>query len=167
MMSAWISIPILSVLLIVQTVIVSRITLLHGSADLIMLAIVSWTLQKQVKTAWFWAILGGLLVGLVSSLPIIIPVLSFLSVVGIAVLLKQRVWQVPIFAMFVTMFIGTLVIQVMSLIALNFRGTPIEILDVLFLITLPSLLLNLLLAAPIYFLFGDLAKWLHPGELKA
>jgi hypothetical protein len=67
--------------------------------------------------------------------------------------------------MFVTTFIGTLVVQIISAIALNISGTPLEIFDVLFLITLPSLLLNLLLAAPIYFLFGDLAKWLYPGEL--
>jgi rod shape-determining protein MreD len=166
-MSVWISIPILSLLIIVQSVIVSRITLLHGSADLIMLAIVSWALQKQVKSAWIWAIFGGLLVGVVSALPFFIPALSFLVVVAIAVMLKQRVWQVPIFAMFVTTFIGTLVIQLISLIALNISGTPMEILDVLFLITLPSLLLNLLLAAPIYFLFGDLAKWVYPGELTA
>ena len=59
-MSIWISIPILGSLLILQTVILSRITLLHGSADLIMLAVISWALQKRVKTAWFWAIIEQL-----------------------------------------------------------------------------------------------------------
>jgi len=166
-MSVWISIPILSILLILQSVIVSRITLLHGSADLIMLAVISWALQKQVKNAWFWAIIGGLLVGVVSALPFFIPVLGFLLIVTIAVLLKQRVWQVPIFAMLLTTFIGTLLFHFISVITLTVSGVPMEIIDVLFLITLPSLLLNLLLAAPIYFLFGDLAKWLHPGELTA
>ncbi|MFN2176777.1 MAG: hypothetical protein ACK2U3_12570 [Anaerolineales bacterium] len=164
-MSIWISIPILGSLLILQTVILSRITLLHGSADLIMLAVISWALQKRVKTAWFWAIIGGLLVGVVSAVPFFIPVLGFLMIIAIAAVLRQRVWQVPILAMFVTTFIGTLVVQIISAIALNISGTPLEIFDVLFLITLPSLLLNLLLAAPIYFLFGDLAKWLYPGEL--
>jgi len=164
-MSIWISIPILGSLLILQTVILSRITLLHGSADLIMLAVISWALQKRVKTAWFWAIIGGLLVGVVSAVPFFIPVLGFLMIIAIAAVLRQRVWQVPILAMFVTTFIGTLVVQIISAIALNISGTPLETFDVLFLITLPSLLLNLLLAAPIYFLFGDLAKWLYPGEL--
>jgi hypothetical protein len=38
--------------------------------------------------------------------------------------------------------------------------------DVLNQITLPSLLLNLLLALPVYVLLGDLAKWVHPEELE-
>jgi hypothetical protein len=33
-------------------------------------------------------------------------------------------------------------------------------------ITLPSLILNLLLAIPAYALFTDLAKWLYPEPLE-
>jgi hypothetical protein len=40
--------------------IASRIPLLHGSADLILLALVAWALQKRVNTAWQWALIGGL-----------------------------------------------------------------------------------------------------------
>ena len=64
-MAIWISIPVLGSLVIIQSVIASRIALLQGTADIVMLAIIAWALQKRVMTAWHWAIIGGLLVSFV------------------------------------------------------------------------------------------------------
>jgi cell shape-determining protein MreD len=149
-MAIWIAIPILGILLILQTVVASQIPLIHGTTDLVMIAVIAWSLQKRVRTAWLWGIIGGLMVGIVSALPFAVPVISYLIVVFLAHRLRQRVWHVPIFAMFVTTFLGT--------------ALPLQ--EVVLLITLPSLILNLLLAAPAYFLFGDLAKWIYPVELR-
>jgi len=165
-MAVWISIPILSSLVVLQSVVVSRTKLLHGTADLVMLAIIAWALQKRVKSAWHWAVVGGLLVGLVSTLPTIVPVISSILIVAVALLLKQRVWQVEILAMFVTTFIGTLMVHAISIISLTISGIPLPFLEVVSSITIPSLLLNLLIAAPAFFLLGDLAKWLYPEQLE-
>lgn len=165
-MAIWISIPILSSLVVLQSVVVSRTKLLHGTADLVMLAIIAWALQKRVKSAWYWAVVGGLLVGMVSTLPIIVPVISSILIVAVALLLKQRVWQVEILAMFVTTFVGTLLVHSISIISLVISGTTLPFLEVVSSITVPSLLLNLLIAAPAYFLLGDLAKWLYPEQLE-
>lgn len=165
-MAIWISIPILSSLVVLQSVVVSRTKLLHGTADLVMLVIIAWALQKRVKSAWHWAVVGGLLVGMVSTLPIIVPVISSILIVAVALLLKQRVWQVEILAMFVTTFIGTLLVHSISIISLIITGTTLPFLEVVSSITVPSLLLNLLIAAPAYFLLRDLAKWLYPEQLE-
>ena len=166
-MAIWISIPVLGALVVLQSAVVSRTKLLHGTADIVMVAVIAWALQDRVKSAWYWAVIGGLMVGIVSTLPVVVPVISSLIIVAVAVLLKQRVWQVPILAMFVTTFIGTLLVQTVSIISLTITGTPLRFLEVVSLITLPSLLLNLVIAAPAYFLFGDLAKWLHPEPLES
>ena len=92
--------------------------------------------------------------------------LAYLLTTGIAQLLRRRVWQVPLLAMFVTTFFGTLLTQGFSIGAVLISGTSLPLLETLNLITLPSLLLNLLLALPIYLLIGDLADWLYPQVLE-
>jgi len=53
-----------------------------------------------------------------------------------------------------------------GLIALRVTGTVLPVIEALNLIILPSLLLNLLFAIPIYALFSDLAKWIHPEKIE-
>ena len=68
--------------------------------------------------------------------------------------------------MLVATFLGTLVTQGLALGALRLTGDPLPILQAFNLITLPSILLNLILAIPAYALLGDLAGWLYPEELE-
>lgn len=141
--------------------------MIHGSADLVLLAVIAWALQDRVKSAWHWAVIAGLLVGIVSRLPVIVPVISSILIAAVAVILRQRIWQVPILAMFITTFIGTLLMHLVSIISLVISGATLSIQEIVFSITLPSLLLNLLLAAPAYFVFRDLARWIYPEPLES
>ena len=165
MTSTLLAIPILGSLLILQTAVFSQLPLLRGTTDLVMVAIIAWSLQKSVKTAWQWGIIGGLLVSLFTALPFGLPVIGYLLVVGMALLLRQRVWQVPILAMFVATFLGTLITQALAILVLRFTGTPLAWLESVNMITLPSMLLNLVVAIPAFALLGDLARWLYPEEL--
>ena len=72
----------------------------------------------------------------------------------------------PILAMFITTFFGTLISHLLSLIALRITGSPVSPWEALNQITMPSLLLNLLLSVPFYAFFSDLAKWIYPVELE-
>jgi len=165
MIATLLAIPILGSLLILQTAVFSQLPLLRGTTDLVMVAIIAWSLQKSVKTAWQWGIIGGLLVSLSTALPFGLPIIGYLLVVGMALLLRQRVWQVPILAMFVATFLGTLITQALAVLVLRFTGTSLAWLESVNMITLPSMLLNLVVAIPAYALLGDLARWLYPEEL--
>ena len=165
-MATLIAIPVLGVLAILQSSVVSRLPLLHGSSDLIMLAIIAWTLQKKTQTAWQWCIIGGLVTNITSAVPFGVPLIGYSIITGIALLLRRRVWQVPVLAMFLVTFLGTLVTQGITLFALRLVGSPIPVLESFNLIILPSMLLNLLLAIPIYALAVELARWLYPEELE-
>lgn len=165
-MTTLIAIPIMGVLMIIQSSIVSRMPLLEGTADLLLLAIISWALQKRVQTAWQWCIIGGLIFGLVSNLSFAVPVIGYSLATGLALYLRRRVWQTPILAMFVTTFFGTLITLGVALIALGLTGNPIPIPEAINLVILPSLLLNLIIGIPIYALIGDLAQWIYPEELE-
>jgi rod shape-determining protein MreD len=166
MIALLISIPIFGILLMLQTAIFSRIPLLQGTTDLVLLALVAWALQKKVNTAWQWGIIGGVMVSFVSALPLGTPILAYMIAVALTLALRQRVWQVPMLAMFVATFASTLLSQAVDLFVLRLTGDQLPPLQVLNMITLPSILLNLLLAIPVYALIGDLASWLYPEEIE-
>ena len=165
-MAVLIAAPILAVLVMIQSAVLSNIPLLHGTTDLVLVALLAWALQKRVRTAWIWAIIGGVLVGYVSALPFGAMLVGYLLAVGLAILLKQRIWQVPILAMLVATFFGTLLVNLVVITALRIVDTPIAFWEAINLVTLPSVLLNLLVAIPFYALFSDLAKWLYPEPLE-
>lgn len=153
--------------LMLQSAVISRINLLYGSADLVLVILAAWALQERINTAWQWALAAGALVGFVSGLPWFVPLAGYLLVVGVARLLQRRVWQAPLLAMFTVSFVGTLFMHLLSLITLRLSGDPLPFGDSLSLITLPSILLNLFLAIPVYSLLRDLAGWLYPLEVEA
>jgi len=165
-MAILIAAPILAALIIIQTAVLSRIPLLQGTTDLVLVALLAWALQKRVRTAWFWAIIGGLLVSYVSALPLGAVLVGYLLAVGLAVLLKQRVWQVPVLAMLVATLFGTLIVNLVEITALRIVETPLPFWTAINLVTLPSVLLNLLIAIPFYTIFSDLANWLYPEPLE-
>ncbi len=164
MWPALLSIPILGLALMIQTSIVSRLNLLSGSADLVLLILAAWGLQEQVKRAWVWGLVGGLMVGFVSGVPWYVYLASYLTVVGIARLLTGRVWQAPLLAMFAVTLIGTLVLQMSTFIVLTLSQVPLPLGDTFAKIVLPSVLLNLILAIPIHALVRDLASRIYPTE---
>ena len=158
------SIPVLGLALIIQTAIVSRINLLAGSADIVLLIVAAWGLQPHVKWPWVWAVLAGILVGYVSGLPVFIAPAGYLLVMGMAQLMQRRVWQAPLLAMFAVTFVGTLVMQVMTYVTLWSGGSSLSPGEVFLQVTLPSILLNLFLSIPIHALMRDTARWLYPAE---
>jgi len=166
-MAIIIAIPIFSLLTILQSAVVSRLPLLHGTADLILLVIIAWALQDRVRTAWQWSILGGLSIGFVTSLHFSIPLGTYLVITGISLLVRQRIWEIPILVMFVMTFFGSVLSQIVAALAVSISGTPLPLFDIIRLIILPSLILNLLLAAPVYAIVKDLAEWVYPEKLEA
>jgi rod shape-determining protein MreD len=166
-MATLIAIPVLGSLLILETALLNRFPLLHGTTDLVLLAVIAWALQKRVQTAWQWGIIGGLLVGLVSAMPWIVSLLIYPMAAGLALLLKQRVWQVPILAMFIATFFATLLTHLLAMTVLRVLGTNLQVQQALSVVTLPSLILNLLVAIPVYALLTELTALVYPQKLEA
>lgn len=153
-------------LVILQTAVVSRLPLLQGTADLVMLTLLAWALHEQVSSSWSWGLIGGGMVAFASALPFFVPIGSYLFAIGFARLLTRRVWQTPILAMLLATFAGTLFMHLFSIAILQLTGDPLSWRESLNLVTLPSLLLNLLLALPVYALVHDLVSWVYPVEFE-
>ena len=124
-MTVWLAIPVLGGLLMLQLAVISNIQLLHGSADLVLLAIIAWSLQRRVTSAWQWSVVGGLMVSFVSALPYGIPLIGYLLVTGIVMVSRRRVWQYPVLIMIIVTFVGTFIVQVIAFFSLRFSGVSL------------------------------------------
>jgi cell shape-determining protein MreD len=158
------AIPVLGLVMMLQISIASRIMLLSGNVDLLLLVVAAWGLQERVRAAWVWGLVASLLAGLVSGLPWYIYLIGYLSVVGMARLLVHRIWQAPLLAMFAVTFIGTLELLMLTFVQRTIFEVPLAFGEVFSQIILPTVLLNLLLAIPVHGLMRDLADRLYPEK---
>jgi rod shape-determining protein MreD len=157
--------PVIICALILQTVVFSRLPLLNGTADVVMLVIIAWGLHDRVKAYWEWAILAGLLVSFVSAMPFLTPLVGYLMVMSLTRLLQTRVWQIPILAMILTSFTGTIIFQVFSVVVLQYiNGTLLNWSESFYRVILPAALWNLLLSIPVYTLVRDMANFVYRVE---
>ena len=153
-------------LAIIQSTIISGTPLLLGTADLILLFIIAWALQDRVDSSWQWCLLGGIFASLYSALPFGAFIVAYLISVGFARLIKHRIWKAPLLAMLAAIFVSTIVSQFIALLSRIATGVSIPIPEVFNLILLPSMLLNLILAIPVFSIMRDVARWLYPEELE-
>ncbi|TLN28597.1 hypothetical protein FDZ74_00280 [bacterium] len=160
------AIPVLVILTMLQVGIVSRLPMLQGTADLLLLAVIAWTLQKRVRNGWFWGAVAGALIGIASAIPPVISLISYLLVVALVQFFKRQSWQAPLLVMLLLTLLSTILQHGITLATLMVSGTSLPILDSLSLVTLPSILLNMLLAVPFYVVMTDMANWLFPEEIE-
>jgi cell shape-determining protein MreD len=161
-----IAFPILLILIILQTTLVSQVTLLSGCADLVLLWLAAWALQKQVKSAWIWTILAGIAMAFVSAIPWYVPLISYAVITFFARAINKRIWQSPLLMMFMVTILGSILINGLSYMALAVSGVSIPFRTGLVQVIIPSTLINLLLALPMFSLVKDTAQWVYPIEVS-
>ena len=158
-----VAVPVIFLAVILQSAVISRVYLLSGIADLPLVMLAAWALQDGVDSAWQWAIATGLLVGFISGIAWFVPVIGYVAVVVMAYLFQRRVWQAPLLVMFSITFMGTVIVSLFSVAVLRLSDVRLPFNEVLGLVVLPGVLLNLLLAIPVYTVMRDLARWVYPA----
>jgi len=148
--------------IMLQSGIASRITLFSGATDLILLFLAASGLQSQRKHIWLWTVIAGMIISFMSAMPFFVPLFGYLAVTAITQILQKRVWQTPLLTMLIAVFFGTLIQHVMYILALIIAGTPISWIDSMNLVTLPSLLINMLLAIPAYAVVHEIDLIIKP-----
>lgn len=166
-MSTLISIPILILVVIFQSAVLTRMTLLHASGDLVLVVVASWMMQERVKAVWQWALIAAILMGFVSQVPWWGYLIGYGLVVGMGIVLKKRVWRAPLLSLFTMVVLGTVAIQGVNYVILRVQGVALDPVQAFNLVLLPGILLNLLFAAPVNSLIREVADWFYPDEAEA
>jgi hypothetical protein len=156
--------------IMLQTAVFSRLTLLNGAADVILLLLLAWALQKQAKTrdVLVWTAFAAIFVGFISAVPPLLTIMIYVVVVFAARWIQFRIWQGVLLAYFFSVVLATFFQQGLTLVVLRYlNGTPLPLETSFVYVMLPSLVLNLLFAFPIYLLMKDLADWIYPAEVDS
>ncbi|MGI6249832.1 MAG: hypothetical protein ACOYKD_00490 [Anaerolineaceae bacterium] len=149
--------------LMLQLSLVSRTPLLSGTADVVLLYVIAVSLHQRSKNFWVLVFLFGFMVSFISVMPSFIAPLIYLAVFGAASLLRRRVWQTPLLAMFVITFLGTLFQQSLYLASLFLQNISFSFSTAFSDIILPSVLLNMLLAIPVHAIVQELMGNIYPA----
>jgi len=157
-----IAVPVILIAVIIQMSVISNLPLLGGYGDLPLVMLAAWALQQEVDTAWHWAVAVGIFVGFISGVNWLVFVIGYLTVVFFAKVLQIRVWQAPLLAMFSVTFLGSVFVNLLTYLSLRLAGLSISLLDAFGLLLLPSVLINMLIAIPVYAVMRDLARWVYP-----
>ena len=165
-MATLIALLSLGIAAILQTTLVVRINLLHGAADLVLLTMLAWILHEQSERPWQWAVVAGVIVGFASELPMALTLAGYLLVTAGVQYVRSRVWQAPLLILFIATLLGSFMVLLLDYFYLWALGTPLPFGQTFNLVILPSVILNLLLAVPVYGLMGEIAKFVFPPEVE-
>lgn len=165
-MAYLIGFPLLLALTIVQSTIMVHLHLLNGRPDLVLLAVVSWSLVGRAEEAMIWGVVGGLLLDLLSGYPLGSSALALVLIAFLVSLAEGRLWEVNLVLPLGVMLAASLVYHVLSLLTLPFLGRQIDLLFAAGRVILPSTFLNMLLALPAFQLAQALRNRLYPPEVE-
>lgn len=165
MLDIYLSIPVLLFLSVLQISIVSRIQLINGAADIILLSIAAWGIHDRNRSVYFWALIGGLFISITSSMPLFTPIVPYLAVAILTQVFQTRVWQAPLISVVIVVLLGTFFQHLFGLFVLLVDGLELDWTMALQYVTLPTIFLNLLFLIPVQIFFNDLRKWITREQL--
>ena len=160
------SIPLFLFLSVFQSVVVSRIRILSGTADIVILAIISWAIIDEESNHLVWAIIGGFFISILSALPISSTFLIYISAALIAKLIGRILWQSPLLALLASTGIATIIKFFIELFTIQLMDIPAPFGLSVGAILLPAFILNIFFAFPIYVLMADISNWISPKDEK-
>ena len=147
-MSLYFVIPFMALLAIFQATAAPQIRIAGGSLNLLLLCVMSWEQIEARGEGYVWAFIGGLFLDLVGNGPFGASVLALLAATFVASQLGGGLFRDRVLLPLVTAVAGTFAYNGVYLVLLRIFGVPVNLVDALVQIVLPSALLNLL-ASPI------------------
>jgi hypothetical protein len=155
---------ILTLLVILQSSIFSRLGLAFGSPDIVMLVLIALGMQLETKRTILWFGIGGLLMSIVSSIPLMYPLIPYL-IIGISIVyIRKRLWKIPLMMMAVISFVGAVTSGIIAYLTILLTRVNMPIWQSFYFVILPSSTLNIIFGIPIYLIVKDWSKWLNPRD---
>ena len=156
-MTIYLVVPLLVIVAILQSTIVSHFRIWGVFVDLPLLVVVSWGLLRGPREGLIWGFVAGLTVDLFSGAPFGAATLGLMAVGSLSGLGKSAVFGSQIFLPLITVLLVTIVYDILFLLVVWISGYPVSWLDSLFRLILPSAVLNTALM-PVVFV---IMRWLN------
>ena len=145
----WIAVPSMAFVALLQTTILRQITFLDGSPDLLLVAVVCWSLHRP-EEGMGWALIAGSFSDLFTGGPFGLTAVAYLAASFAVGYLHGRLRTHSPMAVMATTLFGTVLAHLVMLVLLMLFGWRLEIGYVIPYISLPAAFLNTLCAVPVY-----------------
>jgi hypothetical protein len=152
------------IIAMLQLGIFSNIQILAGKIDLLMLGVIAWIIQKKTELIdiGIYSIITVFFIYLISAESIII-ILGLYSLIVIVVYWsKNNIQQLPIISMLIFSAVFTFFHLVIFGFYLQLSGVAMVAEEVFQSVILPSMIINLIAAIPMYLLVNELHRWVYP-----
>jgi rod shape-determining protein MreD len=155
--SLYITIPLLVATALIQSTVLSHISILGVKPELMLMVVISWSLLRGPGEGMVWAFIGGMGLDLFSGAPfgtmtVALLVVSFISGLG-----ESTVFRTYIALPLVTAFVTTVIYDLVILVILALTGWPVTWADSVIHVVLPSAIANTLLVPLVFWPL----QWLH------
>lgn len=164
--SPYLAIPVMAVIGLLQTTLVSRIRIFGVSPDLVLLVIVAWVLLQGRRRAILPALVGGLMIDALSGARFGLATLSLVVVVALAGLGEMNVFRTARYLPIVTVALASLVYNLLYLVLLKMTGHPTQISAMLWRVVLPVILVDSVAMPLVYAPARWVAKRVGPRAVE-
>lgn len=161
-----IGLPLMALLAILQSAVVSHLRLADGQADLVLVAIVAWALTGRAQEAMVLGLVGGLFLDLLSALPLGSTALALVLIAYVVSLTEGRLWGAHLLTPLGVVFAASLFFSAYLLLASALVGARVDLPSVASRVVLPETFLNVLIAVPAAQLASALQRVLFPPEVE-
>lgn len=147
-MSYLFGIPILTLLVALQSSLVSHLRLLEGRPDLVLLAVVAWALTGRGQEAMVLGFIGGLLLDAFSQVPLGWSAAVMVLIAAMVSYSEGQFWGANPLMQLAAVLAATVVFHLAGILVLLLLGRQLDLALAVSRVVLPSAFLNLLLALP-------------------
>jgi rod shape-determining protein MreD len=137
--------PLLLLTALLQTTALPSLTVLGVKPELMLLAVLAWSMLRGVEEGLLWAFVGGLMLDLFSGGPLGASTLALLVASFLSGLAQGSVTRSSFLLPMVAALAGTLLYHGLLLLIVQLARGTVPWADSLFQVTLPSLAVNTLL----------------------
>jgi rod shape-determining protein MreD len=166
-MGSFLSVPILALIAALQVTVVPQFGILGGRPDLVFLFVIAWALNSSLDAGVIWAFAGGIIKDLLSATPVGTSVVGLIFLVFAIHFIRQQIYRVSIISLVWITLLGSLFYQLTVLLIMFLTGFQPAFLNRLGLaplvndltyVILPTIVYNLVLVFPIYWLVRRIQK---------
>jgi rod shape-determining protein MreD len=166
-MSLQLGLPLMLVATLIQAIIFPHLRMYGGQPDLVVLIVLVWAILDPKQEGMIWAFVGGLCLDLFSGVPLGITSLVLVPIAYGVGLTEAQVYRTSVLLPFILAGGGVVAYHIGYLLAMRFVvGMSVIWLQVIWYVTLPSLLFDMILIMPALWILRLLYDRLHPHQVR-
>lgn len=141
-----------------QPSVLPAIRIYGGQPDFVLIMVLCWAVHAELAESIFWAFLGGVALDLLSIVPLGTSVIGLLLMIFAIQSLSQRLYSFSLFFLLVFVALGTVLQHTIAVMALTFVGYTPDFASAAQYFTLPTLVYNVVLTVPVYWVLRRIQK---------